>query len=258
MTAQSAGPRFAFDDDDRELRLGVFDELRGFFTGHTAIESFFYEDQPDWYPVEFVVVGLRPEVPIEVGELSWTDLWVLADSGEPIGVYQVGATELVEVDTRPDGAVDVSVIGLMSMPPETGVDSNCDRWRAGPPTVPGTWGAWPAARREAWLEVSRKYRPRDPLRRGSHDRGGVVSMPGRDIIDLASFYCAFGEAVYGPGGHAGNNPFAMRDHLTEPDGVPTPFTLIWSDFAVAEQHLGEHLQIMLATLDEAGVTVVRE
>jgi RNAse (barnase) inhibitor barstar len=259
MSGTHPAGRFAFVDDDREVRLGVADAVENFFTGHTPMESFF-DERPDWWPVEFTVVGLRPEVPVQVGELGWTVLEILSDAGEPIGAYLVGSTELVRVDRRPDGRLDVAVEGLVSLPVEAGVEPIWDRWRSGPPDEPNTWAELPAGRREAWLDVAANYRQRDPLRRGRHTRSGerpVVTLDGRHVTDLAGFYCALGEAVNGPGGYFGNNPYALRDHLNGGGGVSVPFTLAWRDFEVAERHLGEHLPVVLGVLAEAGVTVER-
>lgn len=257
--------RFALVDDDRELRLGVFETLDGFFTGHTASESYFeFVDDPQWYPVEFTVGGLRPEQPLSIGqEIGWCSVEILADAGEPIGFYDVASIELTDLRPRAGGSVDAAVTGLVSKPPERGVEAIWDRWRAGPPEAANTWAELPPGRREAWLEVAGNYRWRDRLRRGVRQaRPGtdlpVLTLDGRYTTDLASVYCAVGEAVNGPGGYYGSNPYALRDCLRggEPNyfGTPAPFILVWQAFEVALRHAdGIGLGAVLGILAEAGV-----
>lgn len=257
--------RFALVDDDRELRLGVFETLDGFFTGHVPSESYFeFVDDPQWIPMEFTVGGLRPEQPLNTDEeIEWCSVEILSSTGEAIGSYEVASTELAALRSRADGSVDVTVTGLVSKPPERGVEAIWDRWRSGPPDTFNTWSELPPGRREAWLEVAFEYRPRNRLRRGvRRARPGtdlpVLTLDGRHATDLASVYCALGEAVNGPGGYYGSNPYALQDCLRggEPNyfGLPAPFILVWQAYEVALRHADEiGLGAVLGVLAEAGV-----
>ncbi|WP_125804756.1 barstar family protein [Actinoplanes sp. ATCC 53533] len=262
--------RFAFVDDDRELRLGVFETVTGLFAGHTAAEAYFeFVAASDWFPVEFTVGGLRPEQPLVPGEeIGWCAVEILSDVGESIGHYAIGATEVERLRRRADGAFDVTVTGQMTKPPERGVEPLWDRWRTDPPETVNTWAELPAGQREAWLEVASKYRWRNPLRRGTrHARHGeelpVLILDGRYATDLASVYCALGEAVNGPGGYYGSNPYALRDclHGGEPNyfGLPAPFILVWQAYEVALQHVDEiGLGAVLGMLAESGVRLEKQ
>ncbi|MEV4352637.1 barstar family protein [Actinoplanes sp. NPDC049596] len=258
--------RFAFVDDDRELRLGVFETVDGLFTGHTAAESHAeFVAASDWFPVEFTAGGLRPDQPVPVGEeLGWCSVEILSGAGEPIGFYDLGSTEVERLVPRADGSFDATVTGLMTKPPERGVEAIWDRWRAGPPDAVNTWAELPAGRREAWLEVAGKYRWRDRLRRGvRHDRPGeelpVLILDGQYATDLASVYCALGEAVNGPGGYYGSNPYALQDCLRDGWGLAAPFVLVWRRFEVARGQVdGPALDTVLAVLETAGVRVEQQ
>ncbi|MBB2912428.1 RNAse (barnase) inhibitor barstar [Streptosporangium becharense] len=67
--------------------------------------------------------------------------------------------------------------------------------------------------------------------------GETYELHGNHIVDEASFYCAIGEAVNGPGGYFGASLDALSDCLCGGFGATVPFTLIWHDSDVAREHL---------------------
>ncbi|MGW5848765.1 barstar family protein [Streptomyces sp. NPDC055254] len=64
------------------------------------------------------------------------------------------------------------------------------------------------------------------------------ALDGANIRDLASFYCAIGEAMNGPGGYYGANLAALDDCLFGGSGPAAPFRLRWHNSEVAMRSLG--------------------
>ena len=102
--------------------------------------------------------------------------------------------------------------------------------------------------REAWLEVSQTVHFRE------HSRpypvlGDEIRLDGRHVADLASFFCAMGEAVNGPGGYCGTNLVGLSDFLqyaSRPSGSRT--RLVWREYALATQGLARSIQVDGATM----------
>jgi len=245
-----------FDDVD-EVRLGVVDDLRGFFVGNTGAESWF-DDADDEVPyARFDMLGLVPDRPLQAGsDLGEVSVEVLADDGEPIGFYQLLSAELERTWQSADGTLNATLAGWFpGLVPDVDAEKIWDAWRSGPPASPNLWAELPPGRREAWLEVVSKYRQNDRLRRAEPGRSEVV-LDGRHVTDLASFYCAVGEAVNGPGGYFRSNPMALEDCLSGGWGVEGPFTLVWTDSDVARAHLGDHLDVLLGVFHVSGTDVI--
>ena len=67
---------------------------------------------------------------------------------------------------------------------------------------------------------------------------GEVVLDGRHVTDLASLFCAVGEAFNGPGGYFGGNFTALDDclrWLDRPEGRRVD--MVWEDVATAERAL---------------------
>jgi hypothetical protein len=265
-------PRYRLFDDLDEQRLGLVGDVRGFFAGSVEAESWFDESDDEMPYARFDVLGLVPDPALRTaidaaGEKSYglgeISLEILADDGETIGFYQLLGAELERTWRTAAGALDATVAGWFpGSVPDLAAERVWDEWRAGPPASRSLWAGLPAGRREAWLEVVSSYRPNDPLRRGEHGVGPSgrpeVVLDGRHVTDLASFFCAIGEAVNGPGGYFGSNPMALTDCLAGGWGIDGPFTLVWANSAVAQAHLAEpaYLEMLLGVLRQAGTDVV--
>ncbi len=96
-----------------------------------------------------------------------------------------------------------------------------DRFTAFPKTT-GLWRNDCFERKKAWLNVSLLDK-RKKIASNKKD----VEIDGKDIPDITSFYCAFGEAVFGPGGYAGKSLDALEDCLTGALDVQLPMNLVW-------------------------------
>ncbi|WP_372446956.1 barstar family protein [Nocardia goodfellowii] len=90
-------------------------------------------------------------------------------------------------------------------------------------------------------------------------------MDGQAVTDIASFYCALGEAINGPGGYFGWNLDALWDCLRGGWGASSPFTLEWLHSDVAQEHLLTHsavaagqtlFDLLLEIFDDKGIEVI--
>lgn len=102
------------------------------------------------------------------------------------------------------------------------------RWSA--PTKCGEWRGLSEEEKWSWLQgvrdayfakAKRNAPPRIP--------GRTVTLEGDLIEDVASFYCALGEAVNGPGGYFGAHTIALYDALHGGFGLDAPCTIRWRD-----------------------------
>ncbi|MEO1174380.1 MAG: barstar family protein [Myxococcota bacterium] len=65
------------------------------------------------------------------------------------------------------------------------------------------------------------------------DPTGEVVIDGTQVVDLLTMYCAFGEAINGPGGYFGRNLDAFDDCLFGGFGLKAPCVIVWKDSAVS-------------------------
>ena len=96
---------------------------------------------------------------------------------------------------------------------------------------------------------------------------GEIVLDGRQVTDLASLFCALGEAFNGPGGYFGANFAALDDCLHWLDrSAEQRLVMVWTDVAVAERALARtsvgadapsYFDIAVSTLHENGVEIVR-
>lgn len=100
----------------------------------------------------------------------------------------------------------------------------------------GAWTTLDETGRWAWLVRAhdRHFRQR---RRLSSPPGTTFELPGDQIFDLSSFFCAIGEAVNGPGGYFGQNLFWFDDCCVGRFGLSPPSRLVWHHAEVSRHHL---------------------
>lgn len=109
-----------------------------------------------------------------------------------------------------------------------------DRIDPFPPSTLGEWRTLSEAGRQRWLEMAgdRHFaRSTAPV----PVRGRVVTIEGSDIVDLATFLCAMGEAVNGPGGYFGSSWAAFDDCLFGGFGLESPAKIVWKNAAKSRQ-----------------------
>ncbi|WP_246033371.1 barstar family protein [Streptomyces hundungensis] len=166
-------------------------------------------------------------------------LTFLDAEGVEMGSYFVSnvTATAAEPSQRGEGLLDVTVRLWCEelLPGSAGV---WDAVRAGRLNRKGLWHSLDAEGQKAWLSValsSRQYQRRE--RPEDAAPGQVFTLDGRQVVDAASFYCALGEAINGPGGYFGRNLAAVDDCLRGGFGARPPFTLEWQTSGIATSRL---------------------
>ncbi|MGV9339826.1 barstar family protein [Streptomyces sp. NPDC003688] len=262
-------------DDEGDRNLGFFSDVQDFFVGHVDALSEFSSEvdsdgEGDGFWVRPRLIGVEPSGVLRRawqargdsgGDLgnAWIDIH--DTTGRTIGSYFVGAVTLEHWEEEGDGTAVATVACWVGSLPEAGVGEVWRAWSSGPPASVNEWVCLSAGRREGWIEVAGKYR------RGGEKvdpRRERYTLDGANISDLATFYCAIGEAMNGPGGYYGSNIAALDDCLSGGFGPATPFRLVWENSEVAVGTLGglptylpntSVLDLIVSCFERRGVTV---
>ncbi|MFD4588216.1 hypothetical protein [Streptomyces sp. NPDC058434] len=261
---------------DTEIPLGGLRDVKGFFAAQDDAYADFEDATGEPEPrMSFTATGFRPADPsllsaegganpVELGDVY---LEILGDGESPIGDYWVGAMTLEGLTPDGTGTFDASFTGWLTSRPDRDAGRLWDLWRSGPPSEKNVWAhELPPGRREAWVEVISHCMPKNPRATPRDPGDDVVVMDGRYITDLASFFCAVGEAVNGPGGYFGSSLMGFTDCLRGGWGIDGPFTLVWEDSATAQNWLARrverdagsesYMELILGCLRHVGNTVV--
>lgn len=117
-----------------------------------------------------------------------------------------------------------------------------------PPVEPNTWRPLDERGRLDWLEAVRS-RFFDEARHVVPSRipGRTVVLDGDVVDNRLGFYCAFGEAVNGPGGYFGGKMESFDDCMFGGFGLEPPWTVIWRRSAESARIL--EASALLAYLD---------
>ena len=268
---------YALVDDETGQTLGRFEHLSGFFVGRPDGNDSLGIGSVGPVQLGFEIKG------ISVGEDALLTLrakgrknlvvQVLSSDLVPIGEYYVAsaAVDLPKGGHLPGSAnlIDLNVDGYLNWLPRREAKAIWGSWAEARPDRKGLWVNLPLGSREAWLEVAGLYAQTED--QSNQSRVDTIDLPdyfmnGAHVEDLASFFCALGEAINGPGGYYGWNMAALADLLKSDSRSRAPFTLHWSDFDVAGIALSARvaadgrtaLDLVLECLSEAGVVVMRE
>ncbi|MFI8391910.1 hypothetical protein [Streptomyces sp. NPDC085540] len=211
-------------------------DLEGFFVGRFSYDDFGAFLEAENARVTFRLVRPTLDAPIETlrGDI---EVLVLDSEGRPMGRYALWGAKLA-VGDAPEYLVVTAQTGL---PPHAEARRLWDRFRVSEPRR-GEWRTLQVGSREAWLEVA-------GLRYAESASKGEYSAPPREIVmggdeikDVASFFCAIGEAFRGPGGYIGQSftelEESLQDHL---HGAPV--RLIWRNMSVARSSLSVVMDI---------------
>jgi RNAse (barnase) inhibitor barstar len=131
------------------------------------------------------------------------------------------------------GLLDVTFDDAIADPLPTEARRIWELWRAGHPSEQGHWVSYGPAGRRHWVAAAAAHHHKTADR----PAGTTYHLDGRAVTNIEGFYCAFGEAINGPGGYFGSNADAVHDCLRGGFGATRPFRLVWRDFAVARTHL---------------------
>jgi RNAse (barnase) inhibitor barstar len=129
--------------------------------------------------------------------------------------------------------------------------------RNGFPIEHGRWLTLNHDEKEAWLEVSLLDNRKPAYKTKPID----IELDGKTIVDIVSFLCALGEAVFGPGGYIGRNLGALEDYLSCNTDLNVPFNLRWKNSRDSEKRFkdcGEEdiYRDILVILKNSGVNVI--
>jgi hypothetical protein len=97
----------------------------------------------------------------------------------------------------------------------------------------GEWQGLSEVQRWDWLRFAKDRFFSDKRPRMEATERASLVLDGRPIHDLSSFFCAFGEAVNGPGGYFGRSLMGFDDCLYGGFGLEKPCEIVWKDSAVA-------------------------
>ncbi|CAM3243743.1 barstar family protein [Stackebrandtia soli] len=216
------------------------------------IEGWFVDPEED-EPDEFVIFG-RMVNPEGLSDESPGNVVmdVLDATGGDMGGYDIGSMVVSRVESSDIPGVDrIGGTFFGHTAPFAGAGLFYRRLATGVPVRSGEWMEYPGEWHRSWLHTVQK-------RWSGGGRSGdwpVCVMDGRRIVGEASFYCAIGEAVSGPGKYFGSNLNALDDCLMmSVHGVP--FELVWTDFAASARRIDPfEVEIAIDILIEYDITV---
>lgn len=231
--------------DDDGIALGAFEALRG-------VDG---TDRVDGYHRLTLFAGVLtgPLAEWHTEGKRWrpalVEVRVVASDNSRLGAYWLTCTRLLHLkETDQRERVDLVLLGTLQNPARPGVETLWSTWSAGLPTALGQWAELDARERLAWLEIAR-FRGH---RTGA--RGERVSLTGASIVDLASLYCALGEALHGPGGFVGSDLDGLEAALTD-EVAKQPLCIEWRAADQARRALGDDFTVVLDVLRGCGAEV---
>lgn len=237
--------RYALRDDETEVRLAQWRMMDGFFVGDWTYEDLF--EDPDAVPsprLEIALQGLEVLTDLAAYRDEEDDSYsvddavieVLDSKGAVLGGYSL-AWAVLDIDPRKVA----TLWGNDSLAPHRGSRVVWEQWRSELPREKGLWARLPSGEREGWVEAAREHYFHEAhlqLRRSWPMPEGDIVLDGRHVTDLASLFCALGEAFNGPGGYFGGNFTALHDCLANLDRRKEQrVTMVWEDIATAEHAL---------------------
>lgn len=160
--------------------------------------------------------------------------------GEKIGEYYAGRVARNDVDAeRTADTVSSVTFRIFSNRCEFSQAADIwQRWASGVPLMPGEWARWPATYGDVWLHVVQNSWFSTGHAAAYYGLDGIGRLDGTQFSTHASFYCALGEAVNGPGGYFGSNLDALADCLKSRVAEQRLKRLEWSGYAQSERSLG--------------------
>ncbi|WP_176728391.1 barstar family protein [Planobispora rosea] len=244
-----------------------FADMENFFVGDRSFcEDLECPDETPNYRLSVPVYGVKAsfdrkwgfDEPLVIS--GDVELEILDRSGRSIGGYDLWNVEIILAS--PDGCAG-EFRATASWLPRVSAKPVWELWRVAPPGKVNQWWDIPIGQREGWVEVAQNSRISTRL------IGEEILLDGRGVVDLASFFCAIGEAVHGPGGYFGSNFMALSDCLRRlPRKECSPMRVRWLDYAVAEEHLSKsidtdegsvrYVDLIVEVFSDAGISVVFE
>jgi len=259
--------RYGLRSDDQMPPLVRWAEMDGFFVGQESAWDAYENPSEEPGTVRVTLRGVEwvdaaADRPTRILDLGETVLEVLDEQGRTLGDYSLWDTHL----RVPADAADATLTASIGTLPHVGGDWAWDRWRGAHPAQPDLWSALPVGLREAWLEVAQIV----ALREHSTPYPALteqIHVDGRHIEDLASLFCALGEALAGPGGWCTSSVAGLADLLRHAPRTARRPVVVWREIGVAERSLARkvdvdgrtvtYLTLILGVLAEGSVDVFR-
>ncbi|WP_327069989.1 barstar family protein [Kitasatospora sp. NBC_01302] len=233
-------------DAESQSVLVVAEDIRGFFVG------------PDRQPDGLITFTGLCQAPLVKQKIEEAQLEVLNHRQERIGSYDAGPVLL----TPGHGAVggergdlECSYLGYTCEYESAG--EIWRRWAQEIPLEQREWARWPAGSHWSWLHVAQVAWFTGRRRAMNYGTASEASIDGGVIYNKASFYCALGEAVNGPGGYFGSNIDAVADCLSASRESMANFQLTWDRSALSRELLGEGFMASVArVMRDFGVDII--
>jgi RNAse (barnase) inhibitor barstar len=240
-----ATPLYRLTEDEAQNVILTALDMRGFFS------ALLLDGAPI---VEMTGASLESETRPQT--FHDIELEVIDVHGGVIGSYYVGDVDLLA--TQPSdqlGAVDVrlSFGGYRVEYPHAG--EVWRRWASGRPTATGEWKDYLPDRHVSWLHVAQNAWFRSGHRSSRYSNEVRYTLDGSAVIDEASFYCAIGEAINGPGGYFGSNLDALADCLGNARADNSVLELVWTDAERSRRAFKPEFDAIVSVLQEFGVDV---
>lgn len=167
---------------------------------------------------------------------------VLDNEGRSIGQYGVYVEQCIKYSSLSEmkKGDNLTLICLLHSAAIGNEIRLWDKWRSSKPNKKNEWVILSDEDRIAWVNITMKYflsRKRVCDEPYENIIGGTYYLDGSNITTFESFFCAFGEAMNGPGGYYGFDNFNIEDCLTGGFRVCSPFKLIWKNSTVALKNL---------------------
>ncbi|WP_409186246.1 barstar family protein [Amycolatopsis sp. VS8301801F10] len=220
-------PLYSLVDDQRKAVVVVAGDIEGFFVSE--------EDQSE--AVAFIDAEVSGGVPREIDDAI---LDVMNTRGDKIGEYPIGSVVFADADAASRSGVKPRVsfrfFGSRFEFPEA--REIWRRWAAEAHLGSEGWRTFSGSGHEAWLHVVQNSwfaTGHDAICYGGNE---LANLNGSRFSTPASFYCALGEAVNGPGGYFGSSLDALADCLRSSREFKPLTGVVWGDFDSSEKALG--------------------
>ncbi|QXV58748.1 barstar family protein [Amycolatopsis sp. TNS106] len=247
MTGPANYPLYVVVEEESRKILVAAEEVTGFFVGSPHDEA---------AEVEFL--GIH-EIAAGRHRVDDAILEIMNYRQEKIGEYFVGRV------VRSD-AYDYATGGQFAKVAYTVFGNRCEypeaaaiwrHWASDVALLKGEWRRGDASYQSAWLHVVQNSWFASGRSGASRSFDGVARLDGIDILTSSAFYCALGEAIYGPAGYFGTNLDALAECISSTCESERLREVVWQDFSFSRNVLGDSFtESIVELMREFGVSVV--
>nr|WP_154957738.1 barstar family protein [Paenibacillus xylanexedens] len=247
--------RYSLVDDESGLTIGKSLDLIG-LTGN-RIETVGDEDFHKVTLVHFryndEFVAHSKEKKISVNNIEIT---ILDHEEKPIGSYYFVLREPLSYNRFTEFNEVLTQFKLVGDLSQVATEESLLIWnmRRKPLAKTNEWVGLSPKQRIGWLEVARLYR--GTQLHSQERQNGIYHMDGTNIEDSASFYCALGEAINGPGGYYGFNLDSLSDCFCGGFRARAPFVIVLQDVDHEWYSKEGYFQQLKEVLADGNVTLV--